>query len=316
MEKRQCEYFLAIAREKNISKAAEKLFISQPSLSKFLIGLEKETGKQLFVRNRNQLEITEAGKIYLRYARKFLALVNRLQEELDSCSAVKEEKISLGITPWINSYITLRTLNMFFEKHPQVTLNISEDFGQNLFSMFLDGTLDLVFSNVTSAVKALLPSSCTYVPVMKDRLLVVVPKSVSEARGIHVAGTSAENPYPLSDLPFHNCRVITGKPRQHLYTITMEILEAYHLSPSSIVESQNVDNCLNMVESGHGISFVSEIYIKNGPTLNHSDIFYIEDEKFDYTRYVICDKKKSTSERDDLIQIIKEICREIQIRSF
>ncbi|MBQ7797001.1 MAG: LysR family transcriptional regulator [Firmicutes bacterium] len=314
MEKRQCEYFLAIAREKNISKAAEKLYISQPSLSKFLIGLEKELGKQLFVRNRNQLEITEAGKIYLRYARKFLALENKLSEELSLCGAAKEEKITLGITPWINSYITLRTLNMFLEEHPQIMLNISEDFGQNLFSMFLDGTIDLVFSNVTSSVKAQLPSHCTYIPVMKDRLLIVVPKSISEAHGIFVSDTSAEHPHPLSDLPFHDCRVITGKPRQHLYTITMEIMEAYHLSPSGIVESQNVDNCLNMVESGHGISFVSEIYIKNGPKLNHSDIFCIDDETFDYTRYVICDKRKSSPEREDLIRIIKEICREIQLR--
>lgn len=101
MEKRQCEYFLTIAQEKNISKAAEKLFISQPSLSKFLIGLEKETGHKLFLRNRNQLEITEEGKIYLKYAKKFLSLENRMIQELSSRRAKDSSKLSLGITPWI-----------------------------------------------------------------------------------------------------------------------------------------------------------------------------------------------------------------------
>ena len=101
----------------------------------------------------------------------------------------------------------------------------------------------------------------------------------------------------------------------HLYTITTEIIDAYKLNPSSIVESQNVDNCLNMVESGHGISFVSEIYVKNGPVLNHSDIFYIDNEVFDYTRYVIYDKRIKTQAVDDLIAIIQNISRKIQIHS-
>ena len=313
MNKRECEYFLAIAQEKNISKAAEKLYISQPSLSKFLIGLEKEVGNQLFLRNRGQLEITAAGKIYQRYAHKFLSLESKLSDELSALDTEKKQKISLGITPWINSYITLRTLNVFAEKYPQITLNISEDFGQNLFSMFLDKKLDLVFSNITSDIKAELPAHCYYVPVMKDRLLIVVPKAMSMSYGLHVGETSAEHPYLLHDLPFRECRVITGKPRQHLYTITMDILSAYHLEPSGIVESQNVDNCLNMVESGHGISFVSEIYIKNGLKLEHSDIYCVDDARFDYTRYIIYDKKNSSPEQDELIRIITQICSEIQI---
>ena len=313
MEKRQCEYFLAIAQEKNISKAAEKLFISQPSLSKFLIGLEKETGHKLFLRNRNQLEITEEGKIYLKYAKKFLALEKHMAEELSARRRNNHCSLSLGITPWINSYITLETLNRFEEKYPRVSLNISEDFGQNLFSMLIAGQLDLVFSNVTSIVKEQLPSYYTYTPVMRDRLLIVVPKALSESKGIYAGETSAENPFRLTTLPFHGCRVITGKPRQHLYTITTQIIEAYQLAPSSIVESQNVDNCLNMVESGHGISFVSEIYVKNGPPLKHSDIFYVDDETFDYTRYVIYDKRPKLQEIAALISIIQDICSKIQI---
>ena len=69
MEERQFEYFLTIAKEKNISKAARRLFISQPTLSKYLLSLESELGVQLFKRNRNELEITKAGEIYQNYAR-------------------------------------------------------------------------------------------------------------------------------------------------------------------------------------------------------------------------------------------------------
>lgn len=62
-EIRELRYFLAVAKEQNISKAAEYLFISQPSLSKQMQNLEKEIGRQLFVRGSRKIELTEAGRL-------------------------------------------------------------------------------------------------------------------------------------------------------------------------------------------------------------------------------------------------------------
>ena len=65
MNTRQLEYILAIAEEKNILRASEKLFISQSTLSQTLINLEKELGTPLFIRNQRELAITEAGQYYI-----------------------------------------------------------------------------------------------------------------------------------------------------------------------------------------------------------------------------------------------------------
>ena len=66
-DERTCQYFITIAREKNISRAARSLYISQPTLSRFLTGLEKELGTPLFIRNNGILSPTPAGELFFQY---------------------------------------------------------------------------------------------------------------------------------------------------------------------------------------------------------------------------------------------------------
>ncbi len=314
MEEKTFEYFLTIAEEKNISRAARRLYISQPTLSKYLIGLETELGVQLFRRNRGELEITEAGQIYQTYAHQFLDLAAQLKKDLAAAEGRKQETISLGITPWISSYVAFQIMNTFSVSHPRVSLNIVEDFGQNLFSQFLDGKLDLVLSNITRPVRAKLPETDGWIPVLPDRLLVVVPRQISAEFGLQPGSTDFSHPGLLPVLPFKGCSIITGKPHQHLHTIIGDIVDFYNLKPSAVIESQNTDNCLNLSDAGHGISFIPEIYVQNRPPLRNSDVYIVESPKFDYTRVVFFHKDKKTPAQEDLIRMIQKVCREIRVR--
>ena len=82
MEIRELRYFLAIAREQSISKAAEGLYMTQPSLSRQMQNLEKELGKTLFVRGSKKIELTEAGYLLKKRAEEMLALYEKTQAEL------------------------------------------------------------------------------------------------------------------------------------------------------------------------------------------------------------------------------------------
>ena len=90
MELRELKYFLAVAREKNISKAAEFLFIAQPSLSRQMQNLEKEIGKPLFVRGGKKITLTETGILLRKRAEEILSLYEKTETELFS----SEENIS------------------------------------------------------------------------------------------------------------------------------------------------------------------------------------------------------------------------------
>lgn len=82
MEIRELKYFLAVAQKQNISRAAESLYMTQPSLSRQMQNLEKELGKQLFVRGSKKIELTEAGYLLRKRAEEMLALYEKTQAEL------------------------------------------------------------------------------------------------------------------------------------------------------------------------------------------------------------------------------------------
>ena len=94
MEIRVLRYFLAVVREENITKAAEVLHVTQPTLSRQLAQLEEEIGVKLFDRGARKITLTNAGVLLRRRAEEILRLVDKTQEELDA----QEEQIEGGIT--------------------------------------------------------------------------------------------------------------------------------------------------------------------------------------------------------------------------
>lgn len=98
MNTRQLEYILAIAEEKNILRASEKLFISQSTLSQTLINLEKELGTPLFIRNQRELAITEAGQYYIEAARDIMHIKEQAYDRIRSISVTGKERYRVGIS--------------------------------------------------------------------------------------------------------------------------------------------------------------------------------------------------------------------------
>ena len=84
MELRELKYFLAVAREQSISKAASSLFVTQPNLSRQMANLEKETGQQLFVRGSRKITLTEAGRLLYKRAEEIIDLYNKTESELNA----------------------------------------------------------------------------------------------------------------------------------------------------------------------------------------------------------------------------------------
>lgn len=84
MELRELKYFLAVAREQSISKAAEAVFVTQPNLSRQMQNLEKEIGQKLFVRGTRKITLTQAGQLLRKRAEEIVELYNKTENELNS----------------------------------------------------------------------------------------------------------------------------------------------------------------------------------------------------------------------------------------
>lgn len=99
MEIRLLRYFLAVAREENITKASESLHISQPSLSKQLMELEQEVGKQLLVRGKRKTTLTEDGVLLKNRAIEIISLVEKTERELTNDSSQISGEVAIGGFP-------------------------------------------------------------------------------------------------------------------------------------------------------------------------------------------------------------------------
>lgn len=124
MEFRRLRYFLVVAQEENITRAAELLFISQPALSRQLVQLEEELGTQLIIRGKRKITLTEAGMILRNRAEEILALVEKTQSECQGFDTKINGKIFIGIPESTAGEQVIELLKSFSDRYPEATFDI------------------------------------------------------------------------------------------------------------------------------------------------------------------------------------------------
>lgn len=122
METRLLEYFLTVAREKNITRSAELLHITQPTLSRQLVSLEEEFGQQLIIRGKRGIQLTEVGMLFRRRAEEILDLVSKTEREMTNELEQLIGQISIGSAESRASYQFLpNIIHSFSSQYPLVT---------------------------------------------------------------------------------------------------------------------------------------------------------------------------------------------------
>lgn len=143
MDLKELQYLIVIAEEKSISRAANRLYMAQSSLSQFLTTYETSLGYPLFVRTSNGVRPTEAGEKLLRFAYQALADYHRVRDEMQDISQLKGGTVILGISSFRGSYLLPPVLSAFHKKYPAVHVRIVEKDSLALEQMLLRGKIDL-----------------------------------------------------------------------------------------------------------------------------------------------------------------------------
>lgn len=141
MELRLLQYFLAVVREENISRAAEVLHITQPSLSRQMTQLEKELGAQLFVRGKH-LQLTDAGVMLRRRAEEVTALMEKIEREFEEQSDIGGV-ISIGSGGLMALQSLSPAMESFRQKYPKVQYHIYTNNAEHIKERLEQGVLDL-----------------------------------------------------------------------------------------------------------------------------------------------------------------------------
>ncbi|MBC85638.1 MAG: hypothetical protein CL677_00545 [Bdellovibrionaceae bacterium] len=230
-------YFSIVAREGSIKTAAEKLNVSQPTISDQLKLLEEYFDCPLFDRRNRGLHLTRHGEMAVRFSNEIFALGQELTAQLRSHSAQPKNSIDVGISHYISPYFSYEFLLPLFKKG-DVHVNFHENEKHLLLADLEEGALDMVFINQ----KENIPSSMKSYRVGTHKTYALAHKQLAQ-----IAGTSF--PANLQNIPFFNY----GNESYLKYEL--ELFFANHeISPKTIGESDDLD--LLQLVAERGLAFV------------------------------------------------------------
>ncbi len=284
------QYVYELYKEGNFSKAAAKLFISQPALSMAIQKTEASIGMPLFDRSTRPMRLTPAGEIYIDAIKKTLNLEQDLSQQLDDIRSLKTGNISLGGTNYINSYILPDILFGFNREYPELKINLKEGSAYQMQNMLKERSIDLSIScnpNIIVNFKGF--------QLFTDHLLVAVPKHIPVPDEVSQCTLSAADiinkkhlstKYPSVSISiFRNLDFILLEEGNNLYERSMKIFENAGFSPSVKIQLSQLVTAQHLAESGFATTFISDRLIKyNNSNLNY---FKLEDKESLRTFYIL-----------------------------
>ena len=249
METRELEYFTVIAEEKNLSHAARKLYVGQPTLTKYIQKIEKETGTALFVKTGKQLQLTYAGKRYFDYAQRILSLKHEMENEMHEIRNSESGELHVGMPSVRCSIVLPRVLPAFHDKYPKVKFRITEASSASLDQALLDGTIDLAFYNLNVPGKNLV-----YETLSEDKTYAVLCKGhpLGEKAVLTDGGERCISLSMLADEIF-----MVQKLSQRQGELMRMVFRENHFVPAQIQEHSNIRAALALAAGGYGVAFIN-----------------------------------------------------------
>lgn len=252
MEYREILYIRTIAKYKSITKAAETLFIAQPSLTQALHRAEEYYGAVFFRRSKTGLVITDAGKAYLEAADKIESLYANARRELEN-SAEKLGKIHFGTPSMQGGVLLPEFLQRFHNAFPNVELNLCEHSSAALEQMIAEGTLDIAMLH-----RPFIKYELSYIPIYEEPFLLAAASD----------GADTDTPNDTKSIPICTAEMLAEKdfilPRENLRIrgIVDRIFSLSKVTPKIAYTTSSMMTALCMAGKGLGVTVIPRYLAK------------------------------------------------------
>jgi DNA-binding transcriptional LysR family regulator len=245
MEIRQIRYFLAVAEELNFRRAAERVHITQPALSRQISQLEGDIGVELLSRSNRKVELTVAGREFFNRATRILADLERARLSTQRAAAGQVGVLVVGYIPSASYVIVPQVLKYFREFYPDVEIDLRGMLSQHQFDALLSEKIDVGLLRPWRRIKGL-----TVQQIVSEPFVVVVPEDH------RFAGRKAMPLAAFADEQFiMHARQIPGISLT--YDVISRLFEEAGFSPRIAPESpEHMHLALGLVQAGFGLAVV------------------------------------------------------------
>lgn len=283
----QLRILKAVATEKNFTKAASILYISQPSLSKQIKNLEKNLDTLLINRERNKLSLTENGKVLLQYSERILALCEESCRALIDLKNGERGNLTVGASQTIGTYLMPRILALFAQNYPQIDLKVQVNSSRIIAKNIINREIDIAV--VGGEISDDLKRNLTIQPFVYDELSLIISKSHPFAKKKRI---NKEDLYCLDFITLNSNSTI----KKFIDNILIQNqIETNQLK--TILQLNSIEGIKTAVSLGLGAAFVSSSAIEKEIKLQTIEILKIENIKINRKLSIIsnpdCYKSKA-----------------------
>ena len=263
MKLEQLRAFESVARLEHFTRAADELFLTQPSLSRQIQALETDLGATLFQRDRTGVAITAAGEALLPIARRMLADADSARHAMDELAGLRRGRVRMGATPTLCVSVVAEVIAQFHREHPGIDLHITEAGSHALVDALGEGALDLALTITRPNVRH--DAAVERVALFREELMVASAAAPALRDHADVPGrlTVAE----LAALP-----QVAFNRSYDLRIATDAAFEAAGLTPVIAVEGAEMDAVLRFVARGIGVAVVPATVLLHRPELRGSEL--------------------------------------------
>ena len=260
------EYFLTIAKERSISKAAEQMYLSQPYLSQYLAKLEHTLGVALMDRSHTPLTLTSAGEVFYAYLERQSYLDRQLLSDLRDIQDRNRPVLHIGVSPWRGAMLLPDILPRFREEFPVVDFSLYEGNSNQLEDELSHGRVDLVI-----CFQPIMLDGVETVPLTQQRLVMVVPRSFTDQLFGDQAEVIREQFSNGADIgAFQSMPFVLIKRGNRTRSIVDQYFSRYYFKPKLILETENTVTTLAMAQAGVGITICPELFLRAIPAASAS----------------------------------------------
>ena len=246
------EYVAKVAEYHSISKAAQALYISQPALTRIIIGIEEDLGVKLFNRSVIPLTLTYAGERFLAESRRILAIDKMLHKEMQEIAEKKRGHLFIGADYAASALWLPHILPIFHKEYPGIDINLCPQVSSMFEDELLRGNIDFAFTSAP-----LISNELQYEFLSSVKIIVFIPRSHPLLNKYDITGNSLENPLKISSTELNGQDFVALKPNSGLSRVVSNLMSIFNIHPSHILTAPNIVSCYRLAAAGLGITFAT-----------------------------------------------------------
>jgi DNA-binding transcriptional LysR family regulator len=249
------QYFVTTAEQLNISRAAELLHLSQPSLSEAISHLERSVGRPLFTRVKNHLALTVDGKEFYEKATRVLKAKQRLGADMQSITEGLAGRIQLGISSTYSGILLPPVLSVFRSLYPEVEINVITQTSAILETLLTDNALDMAVIVSDKAADGIITKLLFY-----EEILLAVPPNDPI---ITMAIPTKDNDYPFVPVEALQGRSFILSPKSmRLRDSAASFFRTEHIEYQVTIETASIETANRLAALGAGIAFLPASFVE------------------------------------------------------